>query len=83
MRAVGRCSDGKKEDSQKPWINLHVATVKNQMIFFMEAFCPEPDRIKKNVIKRSLRPWLKKYDGVMDIRLENKKMEIIIGLENE
>ena len=62
---------------------MHVATVKNQMIFFMEAFCPEPDRIKKNVIKRSLRPWLKKYDGVMDIRLENKKMEIIIGLENE
>ena len=83
VRAVGRCSDGKKEDSQKSWINLHVATVKNQMIFFMEAFCPKPDRIKKNVIKRSLRPWLKKYDGVMDIRLENKKMEIIIGLENE
>ena len=72
-----------EEKEQIPWISLHVATVRNQMIFSLIATCPEPDRIRKNKLKRSLRSCLKKYDGIMDIDLNHGKMELILGLENE
>lgn len=63
----------------KKWIQLHVAAIKNQLIFDLTASCMKNVRVKK----KDFRCWIKKYDGILDVCWENEKLEIVLGLTKE
>ena len=62
----------------KKWIQLHVAAIKNQLIFDLTASCMKNVRVKK----KDFRCWIKKYDGILDVCWEDERFEIVLGLTN-
>ena len=68
-------------------IGLHGASVKNQLIFSMTVTRQERKEIneklpKIRIRKRFFNPWMRKYNGIMHVQREEKRLQMVVGLEN-
>ena len=65
--------------SENKEIQLHVGSVKNQLIFSMSATCATPVPVRK----RDFRTWIKKYDGMMVSEQTDGTQTILLGVNNK
>ena len=79
VAANGRKKGKDIQPKVKKWIQFHVASVKNQLIFCLRSSCPQ----KINIRKREFCEMIKKYDGTMKISQEEGNLEIVLGLIND
>ena len=68
-------------------IGFHGASVKNQLIFSMTVARQEREESneklpKIRIRKRFFNPWMRKYNGIMHVQREEKRLQMVVGLEN-